>query len=79
MKCLFDTTSENLKPQHNETILALQYCKLVWHCNETAEECDGFPKSKATECKYKEKDNRLKQHFINGINDQAVKIRITKA
>ena len=38
---LFDTPSEKLKPQYNEAILFLQYCKLVRYSDESAEQWIG--------------------------------------
>ena len=35
---LFDTLGEKLKPEHNEMIFSLQYCKLVRHSGRSAEE-----------------------------------------
>ena len=34
---VFEALIENFKPQHNETILSLQYCKQASKQNETAE------------------------------------------
>ena len=45
---------------------------------ETAEEWIGRLKMKATECMYKEKDRRLKEQFIKGINDKSVTNEIIK-
>ena len=33
---------------------------------------------KSTECKYKEYERRLKEHFINGMNDEAITAKIIK-
>ena len=37
VKRLFETTDEKFKPQHNATILSLQYWKLVRQCDDTVE------------------------------------------
>ena len=54
IKKLFNTLSEKFKQQHNKTILTLQYCKLVWHSDESAEEWMDTLRVMAIECKYKE-------------------------
>ena len=51
LKELFDGVSEESKMQHNETILFMQYWKLVRHCDETREEGMGQLRVNATECK----------------------------
>ena len=33
---------------------------------------------KAADCKYKENEGRLKEQFINGLNDKAITVKITK-
>ena len=38
---LFEAQSEKFKPQHNETILSLQYCELIREKKESAEEWMG--------------------------------------
>ena len=43
-----------------KTILSLQYCKLIRKQSESAEEWMPHVRIKANECKYKEKDRRLK-------------------
>ena len=43
---------------------------------ENAEEWMGYLRLKANECEYKEKDRRLKEQFINGINDDEMKTEI---
>ena len=42
--------NEKLRPQHNETILLLKYCKLIIEQNERAEEWMGQRKIIANEC-----------------------------
>ena len=48
---------------HNETIVLLQYFKCVRWSHESAEEWMGRLRVKGTECKCKEQDRRLKEHF----------------
>ena len=62
--------SANFKLQFDGTILSLQYCKLVKEQSENAEEWMGHLRIKANEYRYKEKDRRLKEQFINGINNE---------
>ena len=51
--CLFETLNSKFRPQHNETILSLQYCKLSRQSNENAEQWMGRLKLMAAECQYK--------------------------
>ena len=46
---------EKFKPQHNQTVLQSQYCKLIKEQNENAEEWMDHFRIKANECGYKEK------------------------
>ena len=46
----------------------MQYCKSVKE-NKNAEDWIGHLRVRANECEYKEEDRRLKEQFINGIND----------
>ena len=64
--------------QHSETILSLQYFKLVWQCDEISEEWMGFLGVKAPGHKYKDKDSCLKEQSINGINDKGKMANIIK-
>ena len=66
---LFKVLSELFKSQHIETVLPLQYCKLLGEPSDDAAEWIGCLRVKANECEYKEKDRRLKEQFINGINN----------
>ena len=59
--------SKKFTPQHNETILSLLCCKLLREEKASAEEWNL--KIKANECKYRDGDRRLKEVFINRIND----------
>ena len=61
--------SNKFKPQHNETILSLHYCKVTRAQNKNAKEWIGYLKVKANEFRYKKEDKRLKEQFINSIND----------
>ena len=49
-------------------ILLSRYCKLKRERNENAEGWMGHLRIKANECGYKDKDRKLKEQFINGIN-----------
>ena len=69
---------KKFRPQHNETILSLQYCTLGKQNDMTAEEWVGRLKIKATECKYKENDRRLKEQFINSISNEVITAEIIK-
>ena len=60
---LFQGLSEEFKPQHNETILSLQYYKLIKEKNENAKEWIGHLKIKINRCGYI-KDKRLKVQFM---------------
>ena len=57
---LFNAPCGKFKLQYNETILSLQSYKLVRQCDETVGEGMGWLKVKFTQCKYKERDRRLK-------------------
>ena len=56
-----------IKVQHKETILLLQYWTLVRQSDKLEEEWMGILRVRVTEWKYKEWDRRLKEQFINGI------------
>ena len=60
LKCLV----RKIKHQYSETILLFQYCKLIREKKENAKEWMGHLRGQ-----YKERDGRLKEQFINGIND----------
>ena len=53
-------------------ILSLQYCKLHRKEDESAQEWMGRLCIKEGECNYKEHDRRLKEQFINGIDDEEI-------
>ena len=66
---LFEVLSEKFKPKHNETILPLQFCKLIRQQNKNADEGMGHLRIKANELKNKqEKDRRPNDQFINSIS-----------
>ena len=75
---LFEVASEKFKPQHNETILSMQYCKLTREQNENAEEWMGRIRLKVIECSFKERDRRLKEQFINGISNEEMMTKIIR-
>ena len=75
---LFEVKSEKFKPQCNETILSLQYCKLIRQQSEQAEELVGYLRIKANKCGEKEKDRKLKEQFTNGINDDDMMTEIIR-
>ena len=50
---LFDTLNKKFKPEYNETIKCLQFCKLIWQSNESAEEWVGRLRTAVVECSYK--------------------------
>ena len=64
--------------QHEGTILSLQHCKLIREQNTNDEEWMGCFRIRANEFGYKEKDRRLKEQFINGINDDDMMTGIIK-
>ena len=71
---LFKVLSENFKTQHNEMILLLQYCELIREQSKSPKEWTDCIRIKASDYKYKEKDKRLKEWLIIGIdNDEVMK------
>ena len=66
---LFEVITQNFKLQHNDTILLLQYCKLIREEKENTEEWMAWLRVKANEFVYIEKDRRFKEQFMNDIND----------
>ena len=64
VKGLFGMLGKKLKPQYNETISSLWYCKLNRKSEESAQEWMGRLRIKAKESKYKEYDRRLKQRDV---------------
>ena len=59
---LFSTLNGKFKPWYSETIKSLQFCKLVRHSNESAEEWMDRLRIATAECIYKEQ-------FTHGLND----------
>ena len=55
MQGLFEVLNENSSAQHNETMLSLQYCKLVKEEKGYDRKVMGHERVKANVCKYKEK------------------------
>ena len=70
--------SEEFKLQHNETILPLQYCKLVREGKGSAEEWIGHLRVMANEGQYKERTRWQKEQFNNRINGNGVMTEIIK-
>ena len=75
---LFQILNKKFKKQHNEMILSLQYCKLLRDNNESAKLLMGHLRIKVNEHNYQKLDRRLKEQFINGINDKALTSEIIK-
>ena len=57
---LFEVLNDKFEPQHNKTMLLLQYCKIVREVQDKAEEWIGSLRVKATHWVYRERDGRLK-------------------
>ena len=51
---------DKFKPQHNETVLSLQYCKLTSQQKENIKEWMVCQRIKTNESEYKEGEKRLK-------------------
>ena len=75
---LVQMLTEKIKPQHNETILLLQYSKLIREGKEVADKWMDFLSIKENECEYEEEDKQWKEQFINGINDEHMMTEIIK-
>ena len=71
---LFKVMDNKFRPQHNGTILSLQYCKLSRQYDEMAKEWIGTFRMKAAKYKYKENEKCLKEQSINDINDDSIDI-----
>ena len=61
---------ENFRLQHKEMILSLQYCRVNSKDNECTWERMVTLCIMAGECSYKGYDRRLKEQFINGIDNE---------
>ena len=75
---LFETVSNKLKPQYNETIRSLQFKKLYQYDDKNVEEWMGKLCIVAVECNYQEVDRQLKEQFIHGLNDKYMLEEIIK-
>ena len=73
---LFNLLRSGYKPQYNETIKSLQFCKLVRQINKNAEEMMGRLCLAALECHYNEIDSQLKDQFMHGLNDDEILVEI---
>ena len=58
--------------------MTVGYCTLIREETENAEKWMGNLRVKADEYEYKERDRRIKDQFINGINDDEIMIEIIK-
>ena len=75
---LFNVLKEKFRPQHNEMILSLKYCKLHRKKNESAQQWMGQICIEVAEYNYKEHVRRLKEPFINGLDDNEITQEIIK-
>ena len=75
---MFNVLKEKFRPQHLEITLSLQYCDLYRKENESTQECFGRLNVKAVECCYKKHDRRLKEQFINVIDNEEIMQEIIK-
>ena len=66
---LLEMLNNKFKPQFNETMKSLQFCKLSRQRAENAEEWMGRLRLAAIDCSYKEIGNQLKEQFIHGLDD----------
>ena len=55
-----------------------QYHKIIRKQNENAKAWMGYLRIKTNACGYKKKDERLREQFINSINDDDMMIEIYK-
>ena len=78
MKGIFTAFNNKFKPQFNETIKPLQFHKLSRQTKENTEEWMGRLRLAAVECKYREVDRQLKDHFIHRLNDNDMLTEIIK-
>ena len=77
MEGLF-TILNKFKLQYNETMKSLQFCKLVRHPNENADEWMGRLRLVAVEYSYAEIDSQLKEQFIHRLNDNDILVEIIR-
>ena len=73
---LFKTVNRKFKPQYNETVKSLQFCKLIRQSNESAEEWMGRLRTAVVKCNYKEIDRQLKEQFMYGLNDEEILVQL---
>ena len=69
---LFSTFSEKFKPCHNQIVLLLQYYNLKRKSHYFAQEEMGRLHTKAIDCEYHEYDQRLREKFINRLDDEVM-------
>ena len=69
IEVFFTMLNNKYKPQFNETIKSLQFCKLNRQTAENVEEWIGTLRLAAIDCNYKEIDGQLKEQFIHALND----------
>ena len=67
-----------IKSYQSETILSLQYCKLKKKSHESPQKWMGRLHIKAMDCKYREYDRRLKEQFVNGLDNENIIAEILK-
>ena len=68
MRRAFLRPSGKFRPQFNEMIELLQFCKLLLCSNESVKEWMGRLGTVVVECKYKDTDRQFKELFIHGLN-----------
>ena len=72
----FNILNSKFRPEHNETILLLQYCKVCRCDNDNAEEWLDRPHIMTTNFKCKEINRHLIDQFINSLNDDGMIVEI---
>ena len=75
---LFSILNVNFKPQHNETFLWVQCCKITRYENKSAKVLIGHLRVKTNEFNYREHDMWLKEQFIFRMNDVMLTTEIIK-
>ena len=76
---LFKILANMFRPQFNQMIKLLQFCKLWIKDGENAEEWMGRLQLSAIECNYKQLDIQLKEQFIHGLNDTDMLGKISRS
>ena len=74
---IYEVLSEKFRPQHYKTTMSLQDCQLVREEKESANEWKGCLIVKANDCKYKDRDSKLKK-IINRSNDVDIIKELTR-